>query len=95
MSAVKEEAEPGQDPGASAQPAESPGVYRSLRKRPNLNYAQAAGYQSSAVQLADCPTPMLFGKHNMDWRVKHPHIKMLQDTPLTCDQLIISRRRRQ
>ena len=69
MCAVKEEAERGQDPGASAQPAESPGVYRSLRKRPNLNYAQAAGDLSPAVQLAECPTPILFGKHNIYWQV--------------------------
>ena len=43
---VREEAEAGQRAGASAQPPESPGVYRSLRKRPNLNYAQAAGEYS-------------------------------------------------
>jgi len=43
VSAVKEETKAGQRGSGSTQPPESPGVYRSLRKRPNLNYAQAAG----------------------------------------------------
>ena len=43
VSPVKEETKAGQRASGSAQPPDSPGVYRSLRKRPNLNYAQAAG----------------------------------------------------
>ena len=46
MLTVREEAEAAQRASASAQPPESPGIYRSLRKRPNLNYAQAAGEAS-------------------------------------------------
>ncbi|CAL5227844.1 g10876 [Coccomyxa viridis] len=42
VSSVREEAEAAQRASASAQLPESPGIYRSLRKRPNLNYAQAA-----------------------------------------------------
>ena len=75
MCAVKEEAERGQDPGASAQPAESPGVYRSLRKRPNLNYAQAAGDLSPAVQLADCPTSHIVWQAQYLLAGEPPHVK--------------------
>ena len=44
-----------QDAGGSQIEPDSPGVFRSLRRRPQLNYAQAAGMHLSIMRVSERP----------------------------------------